>query len=181
MRSFGKRSGTLAIAMALALACAACGSKNASGTGETSAPAASEEASAAPEEASAAAEEPAAEAPTSDYAVTIDAARLISDYEGNPAVAVDYTFTNVSHDEATSMAVAVHPEVYQGGAQCETAFTMDVDTGGYMQKVKAGASVPVTLVYKLHDTSSDVEVEVKEMFSWDDTLLAQRTFSLAEA
>lgn len=174
MRSFGKRSGTLAIAMALALACAACGSKGASGTGETSAPA-------APEEASAATEEPAAEAPTSDYAVTIDAARLISDYEGNPAVAVDYTFTNVSHDEATSMAVAVHPEVYQGGTQCETAFTMDVDTGGYMQKVKAGASVPVTLVYKLHDTSSDVEVEVKEMFSWDDTLLAQRTFSLAEA
>lgn len=160
--------GTCVVAMACMLALAGCGSR-----GKSSSQGTTTESEPAPQE-------EAAPAEASKYAVTIDGARLVEDYEGNPAIAISYTFTNVSDEDATSMAIAVHPEVYQGGTQCETGITMDVDTGDYMTKVKAGSSVPVTLVYKLRDTQSDVEVEVKEMFSWDDTMLAQASFSLSE-
>lgn len=163
------RFGIYALAMACVLALAGCGSR-----GKTSSQAATAENEPAPQEEAA----PPAEA--SKYAVTIDGARLVEDYSGNPAIAIDYTFTNVSDEDATSMAVAVYPEVYQGGTQCDTAIAMDIDTGGYMSKVKAGSSVPVTLVYELRDTENNVDVEVKELFSWDDTMLAQASFVLAE-
>lgn len=164
--------GAVVVSAACALAIAGCGSRSKSGQTSTSGSEATSQAAQSVEETTSA-------VPSSKYAVTIDGARLISDYEGKPAVAVDYTFTNVSDEDATSMAVALNAEVYQGGTECEMAFTVDEDTGGYMKKVKAGASVPVTMVYALNDTTTEVEVEVKELFSWDDTVLAHEVFSLS--
>lgn len=164
--------GAVAVSAACALAIAGCGSRSKSGQTSTSGSEATSQAAQSVEETTSA-------APSSEYAVTIDGARLISDYEGKPAVAVDFTFTNVSDEDATSMAVALRPEIYQGGTECEMGIAMDVDTGGYMKKVKKGASVPVTLVYSLNDATTDVEVEVKELFSWDDTVLAHEVFSLS--
>lgn len=37
----------------------------------------------------------------------------------------------------------------------------------------------VTRAYKLQDTSSDVEVEVAQLFSWSDDLLAYQVFQIA--
>ncbi len=121
-------------------------------------------------------EEPKAE---SKYAVTIDSAKVGEDYSHNPCVFVTYTFTNVSDDEPTSFMTALHAEVYQNGVQCETAFA-DTDGGGNsMTKVRAGSSIEVTSAYELQDTSSDVEVEVGELFSWDNTKLATKSFQIA--
>ena len=121
-------------------------------------------------------EEPKAE---SKYAVTIDSAKVGEDYSHNPCVFVTYTFTNVSDDEPTSFMTALHAEVYQNGVQCETAFA-DTDGGGNsMTKVRAGSSIEVTSAYELQDTTSDVEVEVGELFSWDNTKLATKSFQIA--
>ena len=124
-------------------------------------------------------EEQEASSKESDYTVNIDGASVGEDYSGNPCIFVTYTFTNVSGEKPTSFAVEYSADVYQNGVQCDTAFA-DTDGGGnYMTKIKAGSSTQVTLAYELQDTTSDVEVEVKELFSWDDEVIASQTFHIA--
>ena len=113
----------------------------------------------------------------SDYAVTIDGSSTTTDYEGNPAMIVDFTFTNNS-DEATSFAVACSQKAFQNGVQLETAIVMDDLGNGYMAEIKPGATTQARLAYALTD-ESDVTVEVSELFSLDDTMLAEATFSVA--
>ena len=125
------------------------------------------------------AEEKAEEPVDSEYAVTIDSATVGTDYSDNPCVFITYTFTNVSDDDASAFISSVTADVYQDGVQCETAFA-DTDGGGNsMTKVKKGSSIEVVQAYELQNTTSDVEVEVKELFAWDDIKLATRTFQIA--
>lgn len=117
-----------------------------------------------------------AAAPDSDYAVTIDGARLSTDYEGNECVIVTYTWTNNS-EETTSAAAAVYAKVFQNGVQCETAFvTEDIDSTNYSNDVRPGTSVSYEIGYEISD-HSEIEVEVSELFSLDDTLLASAKYA----
>jgi hypothetical protein len=132
------------------------------------------------------AEEPAEEADegpsiatNSKYAVTINGYELTEDYDGAPAIAISYTFTNVSDDNPTSMDLATNITVYQDGLECERAYFASDDGDNSSSKVKAGKSIDVTLAYKLVDTTSDVEVEVGQLFSWNDDLLAYEVFKIA--
>lgn len=113
------------------------------------------------------------------YSVTINGYRIVEDYDGAPCIAIDYTFTNVSDDSATSMQLATDITVYQDGVECEDAYFADANSDGYSNKVKAGVSVDVTRAYKLQNTSSNVEVEVGQLFSWNDDLLAYEVFQIA--
>lgn len=115
-------------------------------------------------------------APASDYAVTIDDGRLAEDYEGNPVIVVTYTFTNNSED-ATSFGVALRPQVFQNGVELSTAIGSDWDSEKYLSDVKPGSSSTVEIGYSL-EGDSDVTVEVTELISFNDTVLAQSTFSL---
>ena len=145
----------------LSLALVACGGSSDGSDGSSEEPAAAEE----------------QQAPESDYAVTIDGSRMGTDYEGNPCIIVDFTFTNNS-DEATSMAVAANIEVYQDGVELDTAICTDIDTSNYMNNVKTGASIPVTMAYSTTSTS-DVEVEVYDFTNFtEDVQLASQTFSV---
>ena len=153
--------------------------------------AAAEEEPAAEEEAEPEAEaepepepEPEPEGPkmatNSDYTVTIDGFTITQDYDGAPCIAVDYTFTNVSDSSPTSMQLATNITVYQNGVECEDAYFADGNSSdGYTNKVKAGVSVNCTRAYKLQDTTSDVEIEVAPLFSWDDALLAYQVYQIA--
>lgn len=156
----------LAAAVAAPLTLTACG-------GGASEPQA--DAETAPEEQAQEAEPE--EAPQSKYAVTIDGSTVTTDYEGNPAMIVDFTFTNNS-DEATSFAVACSQKAFQNGVQLETAIVMDDLGNGYMAEIKPGATTQARLAFSLTD-ESDVTVEVSELFSLDDTILAESTFSVA--
>ena len=156
----------LAAAVAAPLTLTACG-------GVASEPQA--DAETAPEEQAQEAEPE--EAPQSKYAVTIDGSTVTTDYEGNPAMIVDFTFTNNS-DEATSFAVACSQKAFQNGVQLETAIVMDDLGNGYMAEIKPGATTQARLAFSLTD-ESDVTVEVSELFSLDDTILAEATFSVA--
>ena len=145
--------------------------------------AAAADAGQAPEEAASEEEPEVDEGPSiatnSDYSVTIDGYSLTNDYDGAPCIAINYTFTNVSSNEATSMQMATDINVYQNGVECEDAWFADDNSDGYTNKVKAGVSVAVTRVYKLQDTTSDVEVEVAPLFSWSDDLLAYQVITIA--
>lgn len=113
-----------------------------------------------------------------DYQVTIGEVTTGEDYQGNPAILVSYTFVNNS-DEAVSPLVAVSAKAFQNGVQLEGAIGVDgAESSKSMSEIKPGASVTYALAYELTDTS-DVTVEVEELFSFSDELLAEKTFSLS--
>lgn len=116
------------------------------------------------------------EAPASEYAVSIDECRLAEDYAGEPVAVVTYTFTNNS-EKATSFAVALRPQAFQNGVELNTAIGSDWDSEKYMKDVKPGSSSTVEIGYSMED-DSDLTVEVTELFSFDETVLAEQTFSL---
>ncbi len=99
-----------------------------------------------------------------------------SDYAGAPVAVVTYTFTNNS-EKATSFAVALRPQAFQDGVELNTAIGSDWDSEKYMKDVKPGSSSTVEIGYNL-EGESDVTVEVTELFSFDEMLLAEQTFSL---
>ena len=118
------------------------------------------------------------EATQAAYGVTIDDCRVTEDYRGNPAAVETYTFTNNS-DEATSPAVAVHAKAFQNGTELELAVVADAEESGKsMNEVKPGSSITYESAYELADMS-DLTVEVEELFSFSDELIAEQTFSLS--
>lgn len=112
-----------------------------------------------------------------DYVVTIDGCRLAEDYRGEPVAVVTYTFTNNS-DDATSFMIAARAQAFQNGVELDTAIGDAWDNDKWTSDIKTGVSTTVEIGYELDDMS-DVTVEVSETFSWDDTLLAEQTFSLS--
>ena len=113
-------------------------------------------------------------AATARYGVSVDGAELTSDFSGNPAVVVTFSFTNRS-DAATSLISAVIPEVYQDGVQCQMA--MAQTDGNALSRVKPGSTVSASLAYSVKD-GSDITVEVREAFDTSGELLAQATLPL---
>ncbi len=111
------------------------------------------------------------------YAVTIDNATVMADYKDQPALVVDYTFTNNS-DKATSFMVAISAQAFQNGVELKSAIGDDWDSSNTMSDIKPGATVIVQEAYLLND-QSDVTVECTELISFDDTILAEATFSVA--
>lgn len=118
-----------------------------------------------------------AEQAQSEYVVTIDGCTVTTDYEGAPAIIVDFTFTNNS-EEDTSFAVACNQKAFQNGVQLESAVVTEDLGNGYMAEIKPGGTTEAHLAYVLTD-DSDVSVEVEELISFDDTKLAEKTFSVA--
>lgn len=111
------------------------------------------------------------------YAVSIDGCEVGADYEGKPAAIVTFTFTNNSDKDANFM-MAVADKVFQNGVQLERAIVSDIDNESSMKDIKPGSSVSVQEAYVLDD-ESDMTVEVTELISFDDTILAEATFSVA--
>ncbi len=171
------------VAGALAVALAGCGSSSTSG-GSTQETAATEETQAEsaeqPQEAEAASAEaaPAEAAPASDYGVTIEGVRLGKDYEGKDCAIVTYSFTNNS-DKTTSFAFAVYPKVFQNGIECDSQFFVEgKENDNYSTDIRPGTTVLVDLAYELQDLS-EIEVEVTELMSFDNAILAEGTFALS--
>jgi hypothetical protein len=118
-----------------------------------------------------------------DYSVVIDSCRLAKDYSDNPVVIVKYIFTNNNSDESANFMFAFDEEVYQGGVGLnETYFLRDsanYDSANQTKDIKKGSSIEVEVAYELNDTTTDIEVEVQELFSFSDRTIT-KTFSIAE-
>lgn len=122
----------------------------------------------------AAQEEAQEEAPSSDYAVKIGKAKVTKDYEGKSCLLVTYTFTNNS-DDKTQPWTACSFDAYQDGAELETTFCDNQDSDGYSSNCKKGGTQKFQLAYVLDNKKSDVELEVTELISFDDTVIASKT------
>lgn len=116
----------------------------------------------------------------SAYEVTIDGARVDTDYAGNRAIVVTYTFTNNSDKEAM-FSTAISDKAYQNGVQLDTTFnSASWDSGSdQMKTIKTGSTITIEQGFKLVD-SSPVTVEVKEMFDFKNTIIAEATFDIAQ-
>ncbi|MBQ9848676.1 MAG: DUF5067 domain-containing protein [Clostridia bacterium] len=116
-----------------------------------------------------------------DYSVVIDSCRLAKTYDNKDAVIVKYIFTNVSNDDAVAFYVAFDENVYQDGVGLNEAYILK-DSEKYSadnqtKEIKKGASIEVEVAYELNDSSTDIEVEIKEFFSFDDKIL-KKTFKI---
>ena len=118
-----------------------------------------------------------------DYSLKIDSCRTAKDLEGNPIVIVKYIFENVNDDDAVSFSAAFDDEVYQNGVGLNESWFVDESANYDMEnrnkEIKKGATIEVEIAYELNDTTTDIEVEVSELFSFDDTTIT-KTFSLSE-
>ncbi len=118
-----------------------------------------------------------------DYSVVIDSFRFGETYDGKKAVIVKYIFTNNNSDTANSFMFAFDDNVYQNGVGLNPAYVMK-DSSKYSadnqtKEIKKGASIEVEVAYELNDTTTDIEVEVKELWSFSNKTLT-KTFSIGE-
>ncbi len=115
-----------------------------------------------------------------DVRIDIKSCRLAKDYSGKDVVIVTYGYTNYG-DDAQSFMVAVDDEVYQNGVGLNQAVILDdsanYSTDNQMKDVKKGASLDVEVAYELNDTTTDIEVEVKALISFDESVV-KKTFSI---
>lgn len=113
--------------------------------------------------------------------VEIKSCRIAKDYEGSPVAIVTYVFTN-NDDDAKSFWLAVEHHAYQNGIGLNDAYILEDSANyndeNYMKEVKKGASLEVERAYKLNDTTTDIEVEVKKLISLDDTTI-RKVFTLS--
>ena len=114
-----------------------------------------------------------------DYTCVIKDAYQTTDYEGNDAVVVTFDFTNNS-TEAISFDVALYATVYQDGVELDYAYIGDdeIDNSSYTD-IKPGTTLEVCEAYELRNTTSDIEVEVEELFSLTDEKVCA-TFSFED-
>lgn len=117
----------------------------------------------------------------SKYAVTIDGCDVTTDYEGNPAIVITYTWTNNS-DEAQMFDVAIDDKAFQNGVELSFA-TVSYDSDDYdmmasMKEVKPGGTLTVHQAFLLDD-ESEVTVQCEELFSFSGEILAEATYAVA--
>ncbi len=117
-----------------------------------------------------------------DYKVDIVSCRLAKDYEGKPVVIVKYSFTN-NAEEPAAFAYAFDDQVYQNGIGLNPSYVLD-DSANYSEdnqskEIKKGATLEVEAAYELNDTTTDIEVELSELFSFDESKVT-KTFSITE-
>ena len=105
-----------------------------------------------------------------DYTVEIKSATITQDYAGDPAVVITYTWTNNSN-ETTSPLFSVTTSVFQDGVGLDSAIIMDdsvYDSSMQMADVRPGTTIEVQEAFELNNTTSSIEVEITEAFSWED-------------
>ncbi len=115
-----------------------------------------------------------------DYLLEIKSCRLAKDYEGKDVAIVMYNFTN-NADDAASFMFAFEDSAYQNGVGLNEAYVL-ADSANYSsdnqtKEIKKGASLDIEVAYELNDTTSDIEVEVGQLFSFDESIIT-KTFSL---
>ena len=116
------------------------------------------------------------------YSVVIDSCRLAKSFDDKDVVIVKYIFTNVADEDAAAFYLTFDEEVYQNGVGLNEAYVLDDDANysadNQTKEIKKGASLEVEVAYELNDTTTDIEVEVKELISFNDTTIT-KTFSIA--
>jgi len=114
------------------------------------------------------------------FHVAIKDIAMSQDYEGNNAVIVTYEWTN--NDTTTkSFWPTLEAQVFQNGIECKTPI-MKIDgvgSDGLYTEIKPGVTYEFKVGYTLDSDYSEIEVEIKEMFSFSSNPpVVSKTFEL---
>jgi hypothetical protein len=102
---------------------------------------------------------------------------LGEDYSGDDILIVKYEYTN-GEDKACAFATEFNDKVFQNGVECKSfTFSDDVDSEPSILYIKPGVTIIVEEGYLLNDTSSDVEIEIKESFTDKEVLSEKRSIN----
>lgn len=116
-----------------------------------------------------------------DYKVEIKSSRMAKDYSGKPVIIIKYGFTN-NGEEPASFTFAFDDNAYQDGVGLNEAYILadsaKYDSGNQTKEIKTGATLDVEVAYELNDTTTAVEVEVEELFSFNDSVV-KKTFKIS--
>lgn len=112
-----------------------------------------------------------------DYLVEIKSCRLAKDYADADVVIVKYKFTNNSKKPA-AFYLAFSDKVYQDGISLNESYVLD-DSAEYnadnqTKDIKSGKSIDVEAAYELNDTKTDIEVELKELISFNNNVITKK-------
>lgn len=116
-----------------------------------------------------------------DYHVNIEGFQVVEDYDGNPAIVIDYTWTNNS-DETKRADVTILEKAFQDGVQLEAAFIADRSIYDYStsaKDIRPGTTIDVQCAFTLTSETSNVEFELSELFSFSDDIVSM-DFNLNE-
>lgn len=123
---------------------------------------------------------PSTDGKLGSYSVDIKNARLTKDYEGKPVVVITYGFTN-NASEPAAFWLTIEDRVYQNGVGLEKAYVLangdPYDEANQNKEIKSGVSIDVDVAYVLNDSTTDIDVEVKEYMSFSDDTVT-KSFSL---
>lgn len=114
-----------------------------------------------------------------DYHVKILDATVTKDYNGTPAIVVNFEFTNNSED-AEMFLSSTNVTAYQDGVELDIAMIMNAsvyDAGLAQKKIKPGVSLVVQSAFVLAG-DSPVEIEVTKFISFGDDPILTKTFDL---
>lgn len=101
-----------------------------------------------------------------DYTCDVVSSEICKDWEGKDAVLITYSFTNNSQD-AVSFDIALDASPYQDGIGLETAI-LDDETDLVDVDIKPGVTKEVKKAYLLRNTTSNIEIEITEFFSFNN-------------
>ena len=106
-----------------------------------------------------------------NYNVEIKSYRFASTFDGKPAIIITYSFTN-NDDDSVAFYLALDDVAFQNGVGLNEAFLLESDANyssdDQLKEIKKGATIDVEIAYELNDTTTDVEVEVKELISFSN-------------
>lgn len=118
----------------------------------------------------------ASDSRAAEYEVTIDATHQSRDYEGKPALVVDFTFTNNSPDDANFL-FSTTAKAFQNGVELEDAYLTKSDSGNALKDIKPGKSIALQEAFVLGD-ATDVTIEVTDAFSLNDIVYATKNIRI---
>ena len=102
---------------------------------------------------------------------------MATDYAGNPIVIVKYKFTNNS-DDPIAFWLAVDENVFQNDIGLNVCYlasdSANYSTDNQMKEIRKGATIEVEVAYTLNDTTTPIEVEVKELISFSDKTITKK-------
>lgn len=108
---------------------------------------------------------------TSKMTVKYISHNIIKDNSENDVLRIVLEYTNLQ-EEASSYALAASDKAYQDGIQLESAYIYnDDEVEDSFTEIKKGASIQVATYYKLRNLDTDVEFEVSEFLSFNDSKL----------
>lgn len=110
-----------------------------------------------------------------NFDVQIHDYEIANDYHGEPAILIDFSFTNNSEENASVSANLLYM-AFQNGVQLEHAYFMDdalYNANDLLKDVQPGSSLDLTVAYSLTSDTAPVEFEISEAFSFNDDKLGK--------